>query len=200
MEIELKLLDIDSAAMRQRLREAGCRPHGREFQRNLMYDYADRRLYEQRDGSYIRLRQRVWPDTGEQEVLLTFKETISRTGYKIAEETETRVSDLAAMETFLFKLGLQRVRVDEKIRETWSWEAIHFEIDEWAGLPPYLEIEATSEADVDRGLALIGQRREDTSAENLREVLAKYKMNSDSLIFADFGRDIGQELGIALPA
>lgn len=196
MEIELKILEIDQDAVRAGLRAAGCQFEGREFQRNYMYDYPDRRLYEQLDGSYIRLRLRFWPDSGKREVLLTYKQTVSRTGYKIAEETETTVGDFAAMDQFLRKLGLEQIRLDEKIRETWRAGAIHFELDEWAGLPPYLEIEAESEADVDKGLSLIGYSRADTTAENLREVLAKYKMKADALRFADFGRDIEQELGL----
>lgn len=190
MEIELKILEIDVEAMRDKLRAAGCEYAGREFQRNYMYDYPDRRLYEQMDGSYVRLRLRRWPDTGAEETLLTYKQTISRTAYKIAEETETTVGDFTAMDTFLQKMGLVQVRIDEKLRETWTLPGLHFEIDEWAGLPPYLEIEASSESDVDRGLDLMGYTRADTTAQNLREVLAKYKIEATTLRFADFGRSI----------
>lgn len=193
MEIELKVLEIDVAAVREQLSSAGCEYHGREFQRNYMYDYPDRRLYETMDGSYVRLRLRIWPDTGAREVLLTHKQTISRTGYKVAEEIETVVADFEAMDAFLQKLGLVQVRLDEKLRETWTMPGIHFELDEWAGLPPYLEIEAASEAEVERGLALLGYRRADASAENLREVLAKYKIEATSLRFADFGRSLDFE-------
>ncbi|MEZ0369051.1 MAG: class IV adenylate cyclase, partial [Candidatus Sericytochromatia bacterium] len=190
MEIELKILEIDPEAVREKLRAAGCENHGREFQRNFMYDYPDRRLYEQQDGSYIRLRLRRWLDTEHSETLLTYKQTVSRTGFKIAEETETTVGDFEAMDRFLLKLGLEQIRLDEKLRETWTLDDIHFEIDEWAGLPPYLEIEAESEAAVDRGLALLGYSRADATAQNLREVLAKYKIEATSLRFADFGRSI----------
>lgn len=190
MEIELKILEIDVEAVREKLRAAGCEYQGREFQRNYMYDYPDKRLYEQMDGSYVRLRLRRWPDTGHEEVLLTYKQTISRTTYKVAEETETTVGDFAAMDLFLQKMGLEQSRVDEKLRETWTLPGLHFEIDEWAGLPPYLEIEASDESEIDRGLALIGYTRADTTTQNLREVLAKYKIDANTLRFADFGRSI----------
>lgn len=188
MEIELKVLEINPQDIRQKLEAIGARFQGREFQRNYMYDYPDQRLYREQDGSYIRLRLRYWPDTQQREVLLTYKQTISRTAYKIAEETETSVGDFEAMDTFLSKMGLIQVRLDEKLRETWLFEDLHFEIDEWAGLPPYLEVEADSEASVHRGLQLLGLGPQDATAENLQEVLAKYKIKATSLRFADFGR------------
>lgn len=194
MEIEVKLLEIEPEQMRQRLQALQARFLGREFQQNHMYDYPDRRLYEQADGSYVRLRRRRWlahPQPAKQpEVLLTFKKTISRTGYKIADETETQVADFAAMHRFLGLMGLVEMRVDEKLRESYQLGSVHFEIDEWAGLPPYLEIEAESEADLEWGLTQLGYTLAQTTTMNLREVLAKYNIKAETLRFADFGRTI----------
>jgi len=197
MEIEVKVLEIDVVQVRQQLAAAGCQFKGREFQRNYMYDYPDHRLYEQQDGSYIRLRQSHWLDSGRSEIRLTFKQTRSREQYKIAEETETTVGSFEQMASFLTHLGLIQTRLDEKLRESWVWpaeseqaDAILFEIDEWAGLPPYLEVEASSETRVAEGLSLLGYRLEDSSAANLREVLSAYKIEASSLCFADFGRHI----------
>ncbi len=185
MEIEVKILNIEPETLRQRLRAAGCQRLRREFQRNRMYDYPDQRLYQQEDGSYIRIREQRDLDSGVRSNLLTLKKTLSRSGYKIADETETEVSDADSCEQFLLKLGFVRTRIDEKRRETWTLPGLHFEIDHWAGLPPYLEIEATSEAEVERGLALLGYSLADTTTLNLREVLALYQVESDSLCFAD---------------
>lgn len=194
MEIEVKLLDIQPEEVRQRLKASGCTYLGREFQRNLMFDYPDRRLYETRDGSYIRIRQRSYLDSGDSnkrsQILLTYKEVVSREQYKIAEETELEVGDLKSMKLFLEKLGLVQVRLDEKIRESYAWQDIHFEIDEWAGLPPYLEVEAEGEERVKAGLEHLGYRLEDATSKNLREVLALYNIEDRSLCFADFGRQI----------
>lgn len=190
MEIELKVLEIDPGQLRSQLLALGAEFLGREFQQNHMYDYPDRRLYEQQDGSYIRLRSRRWLDREQQEVLLTYKETVSRTTYKIAEETETLVSDFAAMEKFLQKMGLVRVRVDEKLRESYLFNGVHYELDEWAGLPPYLEIEADSEQKVAEGLAVLGYSLSDATPMSLREVLAKYKIKASELRFSDFGRKL----------
>lgn len=195
MEIEVKVFEIAVPDIQARLQAAGCVCQGREFQRNHMYDYPDQRLYLQQDGSYVRLRLRHWFDSGKKEIRLTFKQTLSRDTYKIADESETTVGDFAQAEQILHKLGLVQTRIDEKIRETWLWQppdrpAVHFEIDEWAGLPPYLEVEATSETQLAEALALLGYTLQDTSTASLREVLASYKIESSTLRFADFGRSI----------
>lgn len=190
MEIEVKVLNIVPDQLRQKLKAAGCQYRGREFQQNRMYDFPDQRLYLCEDGSYIRIRQTLCLDSGKRRTLLTLKKTVARTRAKIADETETEVQDPEQMEQFLLKLGFIRIRVDEKIRETWTLPGLHFELDEWAGLPPYLEVEASSEADLERGLALLGYTPADTTAMNLQEVLALYQIHSDTLRFSDFGRKI----------
>jgi adenylate cyclase class 2 len=191
-EIEVKVLNIDRETVREKLQALGAVYEGREFQQNRMYDYPDRRLYLQEDGSYIRIRQirSLDPEHAGQPnpalQILTLKKTLSRDKYKIAQETETAVADPEAMEQFLLQLGFVRVRIDEKIRESWVWNSIRFELDEWAGLPPYLEVEAPDEAAVSEGLAQLGYTLEQATSMNLNEVLALYKIEADSLCFADF--------------
>lgn len=187
-EIEVKVLNIDRDGLRQKLQALGAKCEGREFQQNRMYDYPDRRLYLQEDGSYIRIRVIRSLENNQTQSLLTLKKTLSREKYKIAQETETPVADPEAMEQFLLQLGFVRVRIDEKIRESWVWQAIRFELDEWAGLPPYLEVEASNEADVAHGLAQLGYTLAQSTSMNLNEVLALYKIEADSLCFADFGQ------------
>lgn len=190
MEIEIKILDIDPPTLRQRLKAAGATYQGREFQRNGMYDYPDRRLYEQRDGSYARIRVRKSLDTGATEAILTLKLTVSRSGgYKRAEEHETVVADAPALDAILRGLGLEQIRVDEKIRETWLLGPVHCELDEWAGLPPYLEIEGPDETTIATALGHLGYSLADATHKNLREVLALYNVSASSLTFADLGRD-----------
>lgn len=196
-EIEVKVLEIDVAELKHLLQAAGCECLGRELQQNFMFDYANRRLYEEQDGSYIRLRRSHYfpkniqkPDT----TVLTYKKTLSRERFKIAQETETAVSDFEQTRRFLTLLDLKQVRSDEKYRQSYRFEDILFEIDEWAGLPAYLEVEASSEDRVAFGLSLLGLSLSDSTTMNLREVLAKYKIKASNLHFADFGRDILAEI------
>jgi adenylate cyclase, class 2 len=196
-EIEVKVLAIDVPDIKQRLADAGCQSLGQEFQQNYMFDYANRRLYEEQDGSYIRLRRsRYFPERSDtpETTVLTYKKTLSRDRFKIAQETETPVGDFEQTRQFLMLLDLRQVRSDEKFRQSYRFEDILFEIDEWAGLPPYLEVEAASEERVAFGLSLLGLSLQDSTTMNLREVLATYKIKASNLHFADFGRDILAEI------
>ena len=196
-EIEVKVLDIDVADLKRRLQAAGCENLGQEFQQNFMFDYANRRLYEEQDGSYVRLRRiRYFPERSQKSetTLLTYKKTLSRERFKIAQETETAVADFEQTRQFLTLLDLKQVRSDEKYRQSYRFEDILFEIDEWAGLPAYLEVEAGDEERVTFGLSLLGLSLADSTTMNLREVLAKYKIKASNLHFADFGRDILAEI------
>ncbi len=196
-EIEVKVLAIDVPEIKQRLQAAGCQSLGQELQQNYMFDYANRRLYEEQDGSYIRLRRsRYFPTRldAPETTVLTYKKNLSRERFKIAQETETAVADFEQTRQFLMLLDLRQVRSDEKFRQSYRFEDILFEIDEWAGLPPYLEVEAASKERVAFGLSLLGLRLEDSTTMNLREVLAKYNIKASNLHFADFGRDILAEV------
>jgi adenylate cyclase class 2 len=157
-EIEVKVLDIDVSDIKNRLQTAGCEYLGQEFQQNYMFDYANRRLYEEQDGSYIRLRRSHYFSQqleASESTVLTYKKTLSRERFKIAQETETAVADFEQARQFLLLLDLRQMRSDEKLRQRYRFEDILFEIDEWAGLPPYLEVEATSEDRVAFWLSLL---------------------------------------------
>ena len=193
LEIEVKVLNINPEDIRQRLKKIGALHKETVLQRNQMYDYPDHRLYETQDGSYVRLRQIINLANSKSKGLLTHKKTISRQKYKIAEEIESSVGDLKAMDTFLKEMGLIQTRLDEKVRESYSYKNICIEIDEWAGMPPYLEVEGQSEADVEIGLKALGFKLEESTSMNLREVLNMYKIEADTLCFANFGRNIEAE-------
>jgi adenylate cyclase, class 2 len=189
-EIEVKVLNIDRSLLRAKLRAMGAQYHSSEFQENRMFDYPDRRLYLKEDGSYIRIRTVRDLNSESSTHLLTLKKTLSREKYKIAQETETQVEDPEAMEQFLTQLGFERVRSDQKLRETWLWQGLHFELDLWAGLPAYLEVEGPDEAAVEKGLAELGYTLADSTSMNLNEVLALYKIEADSLCFEDLEKTI----------
>lgn len=176
--------------MREKLQAMGARLIKREFQRNHMYDFPDGRLYEQGDGSYVRLRVSRDRDTQQERTLLTVKKTLSRTGFKIADETETPVLDFVTMEQVLKALGLESIRVDEKLRDSYHWQNVVLELDEWAGMPPYLEIEGPSTESITAALAPLGYTLADTTAANLKEVMALYQLSAAELRFSHFGRVI----------
>ena len=65
-EIEVKFLDINPAAIQERLKNIGANKVGQYFYRRRVFDYPDLRLDKQ--GAWIRLR-----DEGDK-ITLTFKQ------------------------------------------------------------------------------------------------------------------------------
>ena len=166
-EIEIKVLDIDPERVRARLVELGAVQVKKGREVNRMYDFPDHRFHAQ--GGYVRVRD------FQGKSILTFKRRLPGTTYKTSEEIETEVADGAAASALLQALGLELVRTDEKDRESYRLEGILFEIDHWPTVPPYLEIEAATGDLVERGLALLGFRRDEkVTSERLEEILKRH--------------------------
>jgi adenylate cyclase class 2 len=175
-EIEVKVLDIDRAAIRARLLELGATLVKKGRETNRMYDFPDERLWAA--GGYARVRE------FEGRSLLTFKRRLPGTAYKKSEELETHVEDGGEMGRILEALGLVLRRTDEKDRESYRLDRILFEIDEWPTVPPYLEIEAPTEELVEEGLRLLGiERDERVTSERLDQILERH-----------YGREIPRDL------
>lgn len=192
MEIEVKILNIDKEKIREKIKFIGGEFIKKEFQINYMFDFPDNRLYSQ-DGGYVRIRVSYNLYTHEKICLLTLKKIVSRKDYKIAQETEINISDFENMKKFLEGIGMVNIRIDEKLRETYKLKNINFEIDHWAGLPPYLEVEGDTENEVKKALELLGYNLEQTTTINLKEALQLYGMDwNKNLQFSD---NLKKELG-----
>lgn len=123
VESELKIPVDDLAAVRVRLREAAAarlEPSTREH--NVLYDTAEHHLAASHCA--LRLRRRgghAW---------LTFKGPPSFAGgIKSRAELETEVSDPAAADALLRRLGHEPVVRYEKDRETWCLTGVTIELD-----------------------------------------------------------------------
>ncbi len=100
-------------------------------------------------GGFIRVR-----DEGDR-VTLTYKQfdTLAVDG---AKEHEVVVSGFDETVALLAAAGLAHRSLQESKRETWVYDGAEIVIDEWPWLTPYIEVEATSEADVKRVSELLG--------------------------------------------
>lgn len=114
LEIEVKYLDADHAALRTRLSAQGATRLGRWFESNVVFDDARRSLKDA--GTLLRLREK------RGRFVLTLKRAApgaSGPGFKVYEESETEVSAPAALTEILAGLGLAPALRYEKIREKW---------------------------------------------------------------------------------
>lgn len=156
-EIEIKLAVHDPRAVRRRLAELGFRRISRRrFERNLLYDFPDRRL--RKEGSLVRLR---FAGTRS---LLTFKGRQIRQGrFKERPEIESRVSDGSETGRVLEALGLGVVFRYEKYRSLYRrpGDRAHNEVtfDE-TPIGTYIELEGLRRW-IDRVARALSYRRQD---------------------------------------
>jgi adenylate cyclase class 2 len=113
-EIEIKLRVRDPRALKRQLKNVGFRTtRARHFERNVVFDFPDRRLRKSR----CLLRLRFVDGKG----LLTFKGTPVRAGrYKIRHEIEAGVEDAERLEGILQEVGLREIFRYEKFRTAFA--------------------------------------------------------------------------------
>lgn len=113
LEIEIKYLDVDLDALRERLRALGAQYCGRGFEANVVYDTEDRSL--KATGTLLRLREQ------NNRFLLTLKRATGMPSAtaKIYEESETEIANALALREIFAGLGYRPALRYEKVREKW---------------------------------------------------------------------------------
>ncbi|MFC1612708.1 class IV adenylate cyclase [Patescibacteria group bacterium] len=158
-EIEVKFLNINPVEIENKLKKLGADRQFERLYRRRVFDYPDLRLDKQ--GAWLRLR-----DEGDS-IKLAFKQRIGMSNFdgKLndigMEEIEIEVSDFDKTADILLKSGLKEKFYQENKRIRYVFDNIEFDIDFWPKLDPYLEIEATSWDDIDRGIKLLGLNPDD---------------------------------------
>lgn len=182
LETEIKLYVPDLAAVEARLHAEGALLETpRVFERNVRYDDADNSL--SRAGRVLRLRE-------DERVRLTYKDegSAQASGPYSRFEAEVTVSDFAATEMILGKLGYRPYMIYEKYRTTYALAGVEVLLDEM----PYghfVEIEGPGEAimPVAERLGLGHAPRMSASYSVLFErVRARLKLTFTDLTFANF--------------
>lgn len=153
----------------QLILDKGGQRLGERFVRRYVYDVVpgDR-------SKWIRLR-----DTGN-DTTLTVKE-ISSDGIDGTREVEVGVDDFAATGAVLAMLGFLPKSYQENKRASFILDGAQLEIDTWPRIPPYLEIEAGSKAEVIRVAALLGFAEADLTGENTIKIYARYGIDLNTI-------------------
>ncbi len=188
LEVEVKFLVADLAAMRQRIEAAGGVLHrGRVYERNIRYDNAWQGLMRQ--DKLLRLRQ-------DSRNVITFKgpaQNVDVAQVKIREELEIEVNDFDTAAAILQRLGFEPVQVYEKYRETFQLGPVEVVLDE---LPfgNFMELEG-EEGEIVAAAARLGLDWEQRILANYLYLLSlvntHYSLAIADLTFANFaGLDI----------
>ena len=139
LEVEVKFLVDDLAAMRQRVVDAGgVLHHPRVYERNIRYDNAWQGLARQ--DKLLRLRQ-------DARNRLTYKgpaQNVETAQVKIREELEIEVDDFDTAAAILQRLNFEPVQVYEKYRETFHLGPVEVVLDEMP-FGTFMELEGGEE-------------------------------------------------------
>ena len=84
------------------------------------------------------------------------------------------------------EIGLEKYAHQEKDRTSWKLKGWQFDLDAYPGMPPYLEIEGTSEEHVQEALKLLSLQGHKNSAEGERVLIqTEYGLDWYDMRFAD---------------
>ncbi len=140
-EYEVKFYPVDKAKLRKKLTSAGASLTAPEKQMQRII--FDRKYHPEFICDFVRIR-----DEGSS-VTLTAK-THTQTGNMADEkETEIVVSDYQKAMDIFSAMGMTPDRFQETLRESWSLDGCHIDIDTWPGLDTYCEIESDSEEKIE---------------------------------------------------
>lgn len=171
-EKEVKVLDIDKDDIEHKLKNAGAILIKEEEQTNIRFDTKDDFLKRTHNG-YLRIRTTKSLINGEIKNTLTFKKSISRDKMRINEETETEISNCEETIKILEILGYNNKRPGYKHRKSYLYDNITYEIDTWdkdTYSKPYLEVEMTTEEDLEKAIELLQIKRDQITTKSIDEL------------------------------
>lgn len=145
-EIEVKFLNIDLDAMREKLQSIGavC-DQPMQVMRRVTFDTPEMKS----KNGFVRVR-----DEGHR-ITMTYKQynEMSLTG---AKEIELNVNSYEDALLFVQAVGAKTKSTQEARRELWHLDDAEIVLDEWPWLNPYMEIEAPSEESVKKTATALG--------------------------------------------
>lgn len=171
-ELETKIVDIDLDNLRKRLKDLKFENVKKENQVNNIFDFEDGRLLKSK--GYARIRTVDDLINNKTINFITTKKMLSQDTFKVMEENETIIEDATVGENIFKSLGLQLVKSIKKYRESYKYKntLIEIDINEPSFCPfPYVEIETSSEEELNEILNLLGYSMKDTTSKTIYEIL-----------------------------
>lgn len=171
-EIETKVLDIDAGAIEKKLLELGAT---RIKKTRLVVDwFRPIGAQEGSDAWYLRIRSN---SEGVHEVTWKAKSEIIGVARK-HKEINFNTSEPEKLADLFEGIGLEKYAHQEKDRTSYVLKDWAIEIDDYPGMPPFLEIEGSSEEHVNEGIELLGLKENRTWAEGERTLIQNiYNLN-----------------------
>lgn len=165
-EIEIKILEIDVLAITSKLNVLGAK---KTFEGEVISIYYDCNGQLKDAKKTLRIRKKGTM------CIISAKEKIASEDFKIFEELEVTTQDFEATCKIFELLGYEEISRFTKKRTSFALPKGVVEIDEYADIPPFLEVEATDEQSVKTIVEALGYSMQDTNTWSGRKVKEYYK-------------------------
>ena len=168
-EYEVKFLEINKDEIVKKLLDLGAEDMGRHLMSEIIfYDKDGKWMDEKR---FTRIRRK-----GEK-VTVTYKHYHSQDIDGVEEIEFVIAEDVNKIKKFFEYMGMVAYRSQEKYRHTLVLDGVTFDIDEWPGVPAYVEIEGANENEVKRGTKMLGFEYDKSIHFSAGEVLKAYDID-----------------------
>jgi predicted adenylyl cyclase CyaB len=170
-EVEIKVKNIDKRKIIAQIEKLGARINFSGRIIDHRYDTIDRDLSKK--GKALRIRQK-----GKYFYLNLKGKKKSKENIIGRDEIGVRVSSFTVMHRILTELGYVKIFQLDKIRTEYKIESdnIKFDIDEYVGLEPMLEIESDNYEKVQKYVNLLEIKESDLGRMYIREIIAAKKL------------------------
>lgn len=175
-EIEVKILEVDKAAIQAKLEELGAEKHFEGELHALFFDDKDNAITAR--GDVLRIRKE-----GD-EVVLAYKSYLGKGEAKIMEELETNVSDLEMTRKIFEGIGLATRQETRKTRTEYLLAGTKVVIDEYkdrlAYIPTFIEVEAPDLESMYQAVEMLGYSKADCKDWNTYDLMIHYAKEGDA--------------------
>jgi predicted adenylyl cyclase CyaB len=167
-EVEVKVRNIDKKEIIEKIEKLGAVKNFTGRVIDFRFDTPERRLSKQ--GKALRIRQK-----GRYFYLNLKGKKKSIENITGRDEVGVKISNARIMHRMLNELGYIKIFELNKYRTEYKMDEVKFDIDEYVGMPPILEIESDTYATVEKYLGILGIEGEDIGRVYIREILAAKK-------------------------
>lgn len=171
-EIEVKIIGINKSQITKLLKKMGAKESFDGVIEGVFLDYTNKKLHK--NNELLRLR------TAKNKAFLTYKGKLKKGKVKSCEEKEIEVSDFEKTKDLLLSIGfIVQKETMAKHRTSYTLGKTHFEIETSIGkysfIPPFMEIESTSEKTIYKYAKNLGFKKEDCLNWTGKDVINYYK-------------------------
>jgi len=167
IENEIKIIDADTAEVANKLLKLG-------FEQQTVTEFK-RYIFDLPSGeknAWIRLR------SDGKHATVTYKRVL-KDSIDGVEEIEVTVDNFDRAKELLSAAGLKQVSYQENTRKSFLQSGIEVSIDSWPLIPPYIEIEAPTKAEVEDTLHRLGLSKHKLSSLPTKDIYEMYGLHLD---------------------